>query len=175
LFARVQNNYLREYITKLEGTKEIQKQTILNENATTTKYDNPTNTIIVSPIPVNPSWQGTNTLTNGLSLRGFGSMDVTISDYGNFRYEFKLQCSTATGYTATRTFIVNHQMSGGGVIWGAFTVTLTIVQVGGDAFVDLNGDLVGPFSKGSLVNVDKAVADILSKEGRATLVDSFVS
>jgi hypothetical protein len=34
LFARVQNNYLREYITKLEGTKEIQKQTILNENAT---------------------------------------------------------------------------------------------------------------------------------------------
>ncbi len=34
IFARVQNNYLREYITKLEGTKEIQKQTILNENAT---------------------------------------------------------------------------------------------------------------------------------------------
>ena len=103
--------------------------------ATTTKYDNPTNTIIVSPIPVNPSWQGTNTLTNGLSLRGFGSMDVTISDYGNFRYEFKLQCSTATGYTATRTFIVNHQMSGGGVTWGAFTATPTTVQAGGDVYV----------------------------------------
>jgi len=34
LFARVQNNYLREYITKLEGTKEVLKQTILNESAT---------------------------------------------------------------------------------------------------------------------------------------------
>ena len=33
LFARVQNNYLREYITKLEGTVEVQKQTILNEMA----------------------------------------------------------------------------------------------------------------------------------------------
>lgn len=33
LFARVQNNYLREYITKLEGTIEVQKQTILNEMA----------------------------------------------------------------------------------------------------------------------------------------------
>jgi hypothetical protein len=33
LFARVQNNYLREYITKLEGTKEILNQTILNETS----------------------------------------------------------------------------------------------------------------------------------------------
>lgn len=35
LFARVQNNYLREYITKLEGTKEVLKQTILNESSST--------------------------------------------------------------------------------------------------------------------------------------------
>lgn len=33
LFARVQNNYLREYITKLEGTKDILKQVILDESA----------------------------------------------------------------------------------------------------------------------------------------------
>lgn len=33
MFARVQNNYLREYITKLEGTVEVQKQTILNESS----------------------------------------------------------------------------------------------------------------------------------------------
>lgn len=52
------------------------------------------------------------------------------------------------------------------------TTALIIITQPIDAFVDLNGDLVGPFSKGSLVNVDKAVADILSKEGRATLVDS---
>ena len=33
LFARVQNNYLREYITKLEGTKDILKQIIVDESA----------------------------------------------------------------------------------------------------------------------------------------------
>ncbi|MCT7518897.1 BREX-1 system adenine-specific DNA-methyltransferase PglX [Aliarcobacter cryaerophilus] len=33
IFARVQNNYLREYITKLEGTKDILKQIILDESA----------------------------------------------------------------------------------------------------------------------------------------------
>ena len=33
LFARVQNNYLREYITKLEGTKEILNQTLLSDTA----------------------------------------------------------------------------------------------------------------------------------------------
>lgn len=33
LFARVQNNYLREYITKLEGTKDILRQIIVDESA----------------------------------------------------------------------------------------------------------------------------------------------
>lgn len=33
LFARVQNNYLREYIAKLEGTKEILNQTLLSDTA----------------------------------------------------------------------------------------------------------------------------------------------
>lgn len=33
IFARVQNNYLREYIAKLEGTKEILNQTLLSDTA----------------------------------------------------------------------------------------------------------------------------------------------
>jgi len=33
IFARVQNNYLREYITKLEASKEILNQTLISESA----------------------------------------------------------------------------------------------------------------------------------------------
>lgn len=38
-------------------------------------------------------------------------------------------------------------------------------------FVDMNGNSIGPFDKGILVNLDTKVADILVSEGKATLVD----
>ena len=39
-------------------------------------------------------------------------------------------------------------------------------------FADINGIVVGPFSKGQLVNLDKETAEILVSENKATVIDS---
>lgn len=39
------------------------------------------------------------------------------------------------------------------------------------SFVDMSGTLVGPFSKGSLVNLEANVADILVADGKASFID----
>lgn len=41
-------------------------------------------------------------------------------------------------------------------------------------FMDLSGNAVGPFSKGTLVNLDSKVADILLSEGKVAVVDENV-
>lgn len=38
-------------------------------------------------------------------------------------------------------------------------------------FVDMNGQVVGPFEKGMLINIDKRVAEILVAEGKASYAD----
>ena len=38
-------------------------------------------------------------------------------------------------------------------------------------FVDMQGKLIGPFSKGELVNLEAAVCDALVSGGKATFVD----
>ncbi len=40
-----------------------------------------------------------------------------------------------------------------------------------EAFVDMEGNVVGPFGKGELVNLDAKVAEILVGDGRAKFVD----
>jgi len=40
-----------------------------------------------------------------------------------------------------------------------------------EEFVDMNGDSIGPFKSGTLVNLDKDIADILVSDGKATMVD----
>ncbi len=41
-----------------------------------------------------------------------------------------------------------------------------------EQFVDMAGELIGPFKKGSLVNIDSQVADILVSSGKASFVES---
>lgn len=60
-------------------------------------------------------------------------------------------------------------MNGGSLMKQTHLMVITTQPI--DAFVDMNGDSIGPFEKGALVNVDAMIADILVKEGRATLVD----
>mgnify|MGYP001575582293 CR=1 FL=1 len=40
-----------------------------------------------------------------------------------------------------------------------------------EQFVDMDGNLIGPFSKGNLANLDSKVCDILVSGGKATFVD----
>lgn len=40
-----------------------------------------------------------------------------------------------------------------------------------DEFVDMNGNIVGPFSKGELVNLDAKVCEVLVGGGKASFVD----
>ena len=61
-------------------------------------------------------------------------------------------------------------LNGGAVVKS--DTKMVIINQPIDAFVDMNGALIGPFDKGTLVNMDPAIADILVKDGKATLVDA---
>lgn len=48
---------------------------------------------------------------------------------------------------------------------------MIIVDKEVEAFVDMSGNVVGPFGKGELANLDAKVAEILVSDGRAKFVD----
>jgi DNA replication initiation complex subunit (GINS family) len=49
---------------------------------------------------------------------------------------------------------------------------MIIVKEDIEKFVDMQGEVIGPFNKGNLVNIDTKVAEILVDDGKAMFVDS---
>ena len=51
------------------------------------------------------------------------------------------------------------------------TNKMMILQEDVEKFVDMSGNIVGPFKKGELINIDSKVADILVSNGKGKFVD----
>ena len=49
---------------------------------------------------------------------------------------------------------------------------MIIIKEDIEQFIDLSGEVVGPFKKGNLVNIDAKVADILVSDGKAQFVEN---
>ncbi len=56
---------------------------------------------------------------------------------------------------------------------GAPTATTALIMLEEDVteFVDMQGNAIGPFTKGAVANIDRSVADILVADGKARHVD----
>lgn len=48
---------------------------------------------------------------------------------------------------------------------------MVIIDQNVEAFMDMNGNVVGPFEPGHLANIDVQIADLLVAEGKARLID----
>jgi hypothetical protein len=107
--------------------------------AETNKYDNATSAPLAG-IATTPAWSGVNTLPSGMSLRPHGTLTMLLNEYGAFWYEFKITCSTGSGYTATRSFVVNHNLASGPLkpFLSPLTSSATTVAPNTDVYIHIN-------------------------------------